>query len=99
MPAPLEDGAERGLPVGRNHRLVSLRFEVEPETVSDVLFVFDDEDPVHRKVPGLQVPGRSVVSGSDTSRGSSSVRVAPRPSPSLWANTLPPCARAIVRTM
>ena len=33
------------------------------------------------------------------SRGSSSVNVAPRPSPSLCANTRPPCARAIDRTM
>ena len=35
----------------------------------------------------------------DVARGSSTVKVAPRPSPSLCANTRPPWARAMVRTM
>src|ERR1700691_1790709 len=35
----------------------------------------------------------------DSLRGNSMVTVVPRPSPSLWAKTFPPCARAIARTM
>ena len=35
----------------------------------------------------------------DVARGSSTVKVAPRPSPSLCAKTRPPCARAMARTM
>ena len=35
----------------------------------------------------------------DVARGSSTVKVAPRPSPSLCAKTRPPCLRAIARTI
>ncbi len=48
LPGRPEDDAERGLAVGRDRRLVSFGFEVEPKTVSDVLFVFNDEDTAQR---------------------------------------------------
>ncbi len=47
--------------------------------------------------PGLVLDDQDAA--HDATRGSSSVNVAPRPSPSLCANTRPPCARAIERTM
>ena len=92
--------AERAFAVGHNRRLVSLGFEVEPQAVRDVLFVFDDEDPAHdtTRLERKRYDGFA-ASAADARRGSSTVNVAPRPSPSLCAKTRPPCARAIDLTM
>ena len=38
---------ERAFTVGHNRRLVSLRFEIEPQAFRNVLLVFDDQDPTH----------------------------------------------------
>ena len=76
-----------------NDDLVSIGLEIEPYAFGDVLLVFHDENAAH---PAC-APG--TPAGKDVARGSSTVKVAPRPSPSLCAKTRPPCARAIVRTM
>ena len=82
--ALVEQQVERLLAVGRDDGLVAFGLEVEAQAVGDVLLVFDDQDAAHDQSSRV---------------GSSSVNVAPRPSPSLCANTRPPCARAIERTM
>ena len=92
--------AERAFAVGHNRRLVSLRFEVEPQAVGNVLLVFDDQDPAHDTTRlERKRYGGFAASAADASRGSSTVNVEPRPSPSLCTKTRPPCARAIDLTM
>ena len=74
---------ERLLAACGDRDLMPLGGQVEADAVGDVLLVLDDQDSAHQ--PEV--------------RGSCSVNVAPRPSPSLCANTRPPCALAIDRTM
>ena len=62
---------------------MALGFKVEPQALGEVRLVFDDQDVAHFAFM----------------RGNSSVKVAPLPSPVLSANTRPPCALAIDRTM
>ena len=63
--------------------LVFVRFKVEAQAGSQVELVFDDEDAAHD----------AEVSGSCT------VKVVPRPGPSLSAKTVPPCRATTARTM
>ena len=63
--------------------LVLVGLEVEAQPVSQVPFVFDDEDAAH-DVDAI---------------GSCTVNVLPRPGPSLSANTVPPWRATTARTM
>ena len=85
---------QRLLAVAGDGHLVALGLEVEAQAVGDVRLVLDDEDAAH-----ADFGCSATASASPAKRGSSTVNVAPRPSPSLWANTRPPCARAMERTM
>ena len=63
--------------------LVLVGFEIEAEAGRQVEFVLHDEDSAHE----------AEVSGSCT------VKVVPRPGPSLSAKTVPPCRATTARTM
>ena len=78
-----EQAIERGLAVAIDVNRVALGLEVEPQAIGQVCLVFNDQDAAHLFF----------------TRGNSSVNVAPLPSPMLSANTRPPCALAMERTM
>ena len=78
---------EGGLARFDDIRPVALGFEVEAETLGQVVLVLDDENAL------------SGCRHACVALGSSSVNVLPRPVPSLNANAFPPCRRAANRTM
>ena len=90
----IDEQRQRLLAVAGDRHLVPLGLEVEAQPVGDVRLVLHDEDAAH-----ADFGCSATASALPAKRGSSRVKVAPRPSPSLWANTRPPCARAMVRTM
>ena len=90
----VEQQRQRLLAVVGDGHLVAFGLEVETQAVGDVRLVVHDEDAAHA---GFDCS--ATASASPAKRGSSTVNVAPWPSPSLCANTRPPCARAIERTM
>ena len=96
--AVAEQPRQRVVAVTVHVHLVSISFEIEAQPLRDVIFVFDDEDAAHRGT-GLGGVICAVTFGLAFKRGSSSVKVAPVPSPSLCAKTRPPCCLAMVRTM
>ena len=74
---------ERGLARLDDLGEMAFGLEIEPQSVREVPFVFNDQDPAH-------------TSGAI---GSESVNVLPCPGPPLSATTRPPCLRATERTM
>ena len=70
------EARERGLAVARDVHLVPVGLEVEAQAHREVGLVLDHQQARHQV---------------RTIRGSSMVNVEPRPSPSLVADTRPPC--------
>ena len=89
-----EQQGQRLLAVVGHGDVMAFGLEVEAQAVGDVRLVVHDEDAAH-----AGFDRSTTVSASPANRGSSTVNVAPWPSPSLCANTRPPWARAIERTI
>src|SRR4029453_18105254 len=98
----LQHDVERLFTVGRDDRVVTFGLEVEAQPIGNVLLVFDNENTAHGEMGSgviLRFSKKDSRPHYEVSRGNSRVNVDPWPSPSLCANTRPPCARAIERTM
>ena len=90
----VEEQRQRVLAVVGDGHFVAFGLEVEAQAVGEMRLVVHDEDAAH-----ADLGCNATASASPAKRGSSTVNVAPCPSPSLCANTRPPCARAMDRTM
>ena len=90
MPRPVK----RSFTIADHGNGMPFGFQVELQAFSQVGFVFHNQNMTHAS---LSIPCRTGT--QRFTRGNSSTTFVPRPSPSLSANTRPPCFRAIARTM
>ena len=84
---------QRTFAIAHDGDCVPFGLQVELQTLGQMGFVFDNQNMAH---------AGHVLRGAGNYKftlGNSSTTVVPWPSPSLSANTRPPCFRAMARTM